>query len=173
MVAYAVSSGMPTLFIVFFGPHIQTTWPAASSLSSFAHLRFGARARGVVLGISMLNMCVGLLAELTTIGALFRDFVGGGALPMILISSILATVYTAYGGLLVSIVTDQLQALFSIVLIGAVTLYTASTFRHDLPSDLGPMGAQVPFQCVLVSVVPTVRRQSANLPNISQVLNVH
>ena len=34
--------------------------------------------RSVVLFVSMLNMCVALLAELTTIGALFRDFVGGG-----------------------------------------------------------------------------------------------
>jgi len=156
MVAYAMSSGMPTLFIVFFGPHIQETWPAASSLSSFAYLRFGTRARGMVVGISMLNMCVGLLAELTTIGALFRDFVGGGALPMILISSFLATLYTTYGGLRVSIVTDQLQALFSILLIAAVTVYTATTFRQTLPSDFGPMGAQVvAFQCLLLNVLET------------------
>jgi len=141
--AYALSCGLPTLFVVHFGPHVQAAWPSAGSLAEFAELRFGARAKGVVLGITMLNMCVGLLAELTTIGALFRDFVGGGALPMILVSALLATCYTAYGGLLVSIVTDQLQALFSLVLILAVTVYTAATFRRSLPGDLGPMGQQL------------------------------
>lgn len=95
MAAYALSCGLPTMFIVFFGPHVQSAWPTASSLADFAELRFGTHARALVLGISMLNMCVGLLAELTTIGALFRDFAGGGALPMILVSSFLATCYTA------------------------------------------------------------------------------
>jgi SSS family solute:Na+ symporter len=93
--------------------------------------------------ISMLNMCVSLLAELTTIGALFKSFVGGGALPMIVVSSLIATAYTAYGGLVVSIVTDQLQAVFSILLICCLTMYTATKFRHDLPPDLGPMRAQL------------------------------
>ena len=145
MAAYALSCGMPTLFIVHFGPHIQARWPSASSLADFVHLRFGRRAKTVVLCISMFNMCAGLLAELTTIGALFRDFVGGGALPMILVSSLLATIYTAYGGLLVSIVTDQAQALFSIALLGCLTLYTTSVFARErtLPADLGPLAEQL------------------------------
>jgi Na+/proline symporter len=162
MWAYALSSGMPTIFITHFGPHIQAKWPAASSLADFAQLRFGARARGVVLCISMLNMCVGLLAELTTIGALFRDFVGGGALPMILISSTLATLYTAYGGLKVSFVTDQLQALFSIVLIICLTAYTSAVFATGdttLPTDLGPLRAQLgpynPYGISSLSVMPS------------------
>ncbi|MGB1600660.1 MAG: hypothetical protein ACPIOQ_48410, partial [Promethearchaeia archaeon] len=115
------------------------------SLADFVHLRFGRRAKTVVLCISMFNMCAGLLAELTTIGALFRDFVGGGALPMILVSSLLATIYTAYGGLLVSIVTDQAQALFSIALLGCLTLYTTSVLARGrtLPADLGPMAEQL------------------------------
>ena len=40
-----------------------------------------------------------------------------GALPMIVVSSCLATAYTAYGGLLVSIVTDQLQVLSLLALL--------------------------------------------------------
>lgn len=158
MVAYSLSSGMPIMFIAFFGPHIQAMWPQAGSLADFAELRFGRQAKSVVLMISMLNMCVSLLAELTTIGALFKSFVGGGALPMIVVSSLIATAYTAYGGLVVSIVTDQLQAVFSILLICCLTTYTATKFRHDLPPGLGPMSAQLgpanPFGWSAVFVMP-------------------
>jgi Na+/proline symporter len=168
VICYAISCGLPTLFVVYFASHIQAAWPGAGSLSEFAELRFGRRAKGVVLGVSMLNMCVGLLAELTTIGALFRDFVGGGALPMILVSSLLATCYTAYGGLLVSIVTDQFQALLSLVLISAVTVYTALTFRQDLPSDLGPLANQLgphnPYGISSLFVMPVCLLASTVIP---------
>jgi len=95
--------------------------------------------------------------KLTTIGALFRSFVGGGALPMILVSSFTATFYTAYGGLLVSIVTDQLQALFSILLICCLTIYTATKLRDEV-TDLGPLSHQLgpanPFGWSALFVMP-------------------
>jgi hypothetical protein len=50
-----------------------------------------------------------LLAEFTTIGTIFQAYVGSVAYPMIIVVGVLTLAYTAYGGLLVSIYTDQVQ----------------------------------------------------------------
>ena len=51
-----------------------------------------------------------MLAEYTVIGALFKDYVGSENYPMVIVVGILTMAYTAYGGLYVSILTDQIQA---------------------------------------------------------------
>ena len=48
--------------------------------------------------------------------------------------------YTAAGGLYISILTDQVQAVLSLVLLFVAYIYVAATFREPLgplPSDLG------------------------------------
>ena len=52
-------------------------------------------------------------------------------------ASALSAAYTAYGGLAVSIVTDQAQGALCLVLIGVVALHVLSTFSRPLPADLG------------------------------------
>jgi len=53
------------------------------------------------------------------------------------VASALSAAYTAYGGLAVSIVTDQAQGALCLVLIGVVALHVLSTFSRPLPADLG------------------------------------
>lgn len=48
--------------------------------------------------------------------------------------------YTAAGGLYISILTDQVQAVLSLVLLFVAYIYVAATFREPLgplPSELG------------------------------------
>ncbi|KAK9811347.1 hypothetical protein WJX72_002216 [[Myrmecia] bisecta] len=63
-------------------------------------------------------------------------------IPVVLINGIIAMAYTAYGGLYVSIVTDQAQAVLSVILLAVLFIFVAVTFRqplpHPLPSYLGP-----------------------------------
>eukprot|EP01134_Creolimax_fragrantissima_P005863 CFRG5863T1 len=84
----------------------------------------------------MFSMALGLLAEYTTLGALFKDYVGTTNIPIIVLVGILTTCYTAVGGLYVSIVTDRLQAIASLVLVVVLFLYLAIDFRADLPTPL-------------------------------------
>eukprot|EP00960_Hanusia_phi_P059443 764166-Hanusia_phi.AAC.1 len=82
-------------------------------------------------------MSIFMLAEFTTVGGLFRDFVGSVSYPIIIVVAVLTTIYTIYGGLLVSIVTDQIQGVISVILTIVVTIYVAATFRRDLPANFG------------------------------------
>lgn len=104
--------------------------------------RWGPTAKIFVACVSLFNMSIFLLAELTTIGGLFENFVGDRSYPIIIIVGLITTFYTAYGGLLVSIITDQAQAVVSIIILVIVTIYVAVEFRQplprDLPDNLGP-----------------------------------
>lgn len=48
-----------------------------------------------------------VLAEYTTIGILFKYFVGSVDYPIVIVVGVLTMFYTAYGGVYISIVTDQ------------------------------------------------------------------
>lgn len=71
--------------------------------------RFGRVSQVIVIIISLLNMCIALLAEYSAMGSLFSDYVGSSQLPIIIYMGVLTMAYTAYGGLRVSILTDRVQ----------------------------------------------------------------
>jgi len=139
MVFYAVATGIPIILIAFLGTKVQEKWPTANSLGDFVMLRFGPTARLLTIIVTLFNMSIFMLAEFTTIGGLFQDFVGSVNYPIVIVVGILTTAYTAYGGLLVSIVTDQVQAILSLLILAVVTIYVAATFREDLPENFGEL----------------------------------
>jgi Na+/proline symporter len=142
VVSYAVTTGIPILLIAFAGERITSGMPHVYSLADFVGWRFGAIAKTVVALIALFNMCIVLLAEYTTIGSIFADYVGTSSWGIIVAVAVVTTCYTAYGGLAVSIATDQLQgiaaAIAAIVMVG----YVGATYRHPipqkLPENLGP-----------------------------------
>ncbi len=117
VLGYAIGEALPMLAYAKLGPRIRTLIPEGHSLTEYAHARFGAAMYGFVLVVSGLYMFVFVAAELTGIAgalALVADvpqwqtavLVGGFVL-----------LYTSYGGLRASIVTDTVQALLVLPLL--------------------------------------------------------
>jgi uncharacterized sodium:solute symporter family permease YidK len=52
---------------------------------------------------------VALTAEFTAVGDLFELVIGTVRWPIVIVIGIVSAIYTAYGGLYVSIVTDQVR----------------------------------------------------------------
>ncbi len=129
VVVYAITSGIPIILIAAFGEVITKRLPHVYSLSDFIGWRYGPVATTLVCFICLFNMSIALTAEYTTIGALFSSFVGSVSYGIIISVGVLTLLYTAYGGLIVSIVTDQLQGIASILLAGILVVYVAVTFR--------------------------------------------
>lgn len=77
----------------------------------------------------MFNMAIALLAEFTTIGSIFSDFVGSVSWIIIVVIGVVTLAYTAYGGLAVSIATDQVQGIASALLAVVLAIYVAVTYR--------------------------------------------
>lgn len=57
--------------------------------------------------LMLLNMGVALTAEFTAVGDLYNIVIGAVRWPIVVIIALVSTIYTAYGGLHVSIITDQ------------------------------------------------------------------
>eukprot|EP00906_Rhabdomonas_costata_P014054 RCo020155 len=137
---YALSTGLPIVIIALLGHWLQRRYPDVVSFSDFVGQRFGWLAQIFVCVVALLNMAIGLLAEYTTMGTIFKTFVGTEPYTVIVLVAVLTTGYTAYGGLEVSIVTDRLQAFASMLLIALLFFYCVATFRHEMPplsNDLG------------------------------------
>ena len=72
--------------------------------------RYG-KAFSVWVGLLMvLNMGIAMTAEYTAVGDLFELVIGANRVPIVVIIGVVSMLYTAYGGLYVSIITDQWQA---------------------------------------------------------------
>jgi solute:Na+ symporter, SSS family len=137
LVFYSLASGLPFIMIAFAGEKIRTKVPHVLSLTDYMGWRFGFVAKTFVVAIILFNMSIALLAEYSTIGSIFKSFVGSVPYPMIILIGILTSAYTAYGGLLVSIYTDQVQGVSSLIFFGMLAIYMAATFRPDsLPTPM-------------------------------------
>ena len=55
----------------------------------------------------LFNMGVAMTAEFTAVGDMFAIVIGSIRWPIVVIIGIVSAAYTAYGGLYVSIITDQ------------------------------------------------------------------
>lgn len=137
LVMYSLASGLPFIMIAFAGEKIQSKLPHVLSLTDYVGWRFGFVAKSLVILIALLNMSIAMLAEYTTIGSIFKDFVGSVSYPMVIVIGIVTVCYTAYGGLLVSIFTDTIQGISSVVLFGIIAIYMAATYRPEsLPTPM-------------------------------------
>ncbi|KAJ3372671.1 hypothetical protein GGF31_001695 [Allomyces arbusculus] len=133
LVSYAVSTAIPVILVSFAGEKITQALPRPLSLSDFVLWRYGRVAQIFVAIICLLNMSLFVISEFSTMGSIMESFVKSSQYPIIVIVGLLTAGYTAYGGLLISIVTDQMQGIFSMVLFVVLALYLAIGFRPDLP----------------------------------------
>jgi SSS family solute:Na+ symporter len=133
---YALATGLPLLLVAVAGNYAQTKYPDVTSSADFFGKRFGVIAQTLFVVLCVFNMGVAMTAEYTTMASLFYDFVGTVAYPEVIVSGVLTLMYTAYGGLFVSIVTDQFQGIFSTIILVTLTVYVAVTFREPLPTPL-------------------------------------
>lgn len=139
LVMYSLAAGLPFIMIAFAGNKIQANLPHVLSLTDYVGWRFGLFAKTLVVIIALFNMSIAMLAEYVTIGSIFSDFVGSVSYPMVIVIGLLALAYTTYGGLLVSIYTDTVQGVSSVLLFLIIAIYMTATFR--------PASLPLPMPC--------------------------
>jgi Na+/proline symporter len=128
---YSLSSGIPFLMVAYAGTYIQKLYPNVISLIDFVGWRFGFVPKTLVLLMVLLNLSIAMLAELVSIGYIFRDYVGSPGWIIILVIGLLTLTYTTYGGLVISIYTDSIQAATALLLFTILMIFVASDFRPD------------------------------------------
>jgi Na+/proline symporter len=111
ILGYAVGSAIPLLLFIPIGGRIREVMPAGHSLTEFAYARFGSGMYLFVLVVSVFYMFIFLAAELTGIAAALSLVAGVPLWQTAVLIGGFVLVYTAYGGLVASIVTDTVQTL--------------------------------------------------------------
>lgn len=133
---YALAAGFPFIMIAYAGETIRSRLPHVLSLTDFMGWRYGELSKLTVVLVVLFNMSIALLAEYYTIGTIFTYFVKSVPYPMVIVVGLLTLAYTAYGGLLVSIFTDTIQGIASVVFFLVLAIYMAATFRPaQLPQN--------------------------------------
>eukprot|EP00457_Paulinella_chromatophora_P003793 gb/GEZN01003801.1/.p1 GENE.gb/GEZN01003801.1/~~gb/GEZN01003801.1/.p1 ORF type:complete len:641 (+),score=31.40 gb/GEZN01003801.1/:98-1924(+) len=136
LVFYSLSSGLPVLLIAYAGPIISKAHPSVLSLTDFMGHRFGCAVQNFTFGLMVFNMAIAMLAEYVTLGTLWQVYLGAEKGEIIIfVVGILTMTYTTAGGLLVSVLTDQVQGICSLTLLFVVAIYMAKTFRFPFVGE--------------------------------------
>ena len=153
---YAVGAALPFLVFAWCGGAIRRRLPQGRSIGEFAQARFGTGVRRWVSALSVLYMLCFLVAELTAIGAIAAMLAGlPPALPIVGVA-VATLIYTTWGGLRASIVTDRWQAwllLALLVLVGGAVLQTAPQVPADRSWPSAPPATALSVALTLVIAV--------------------
>ena len=126
VIGYALGTAFPMIFLISLGKKIRTEYPKGSTLIEFLRKRFGKSLFKFILLMTMFYMFVFLCAEVTAV-AILINYISGTELWITSLIILIATLaYTLYGGLRVSIFTDNIQMIVIIVLFLISVLYLTS-----------------------------------------------
>ena len=106
---YAAGSALALAAFAVVGPRIRTLLPAGHSLTEYAYARYGPIMYGYVLLVSVAYMFVFLAAEFTGIASALSLIAGVPDWQTAAVVGGTVLLYTGYGGLRASMVTDTVQ----------------------------------------------------------------
>ena len=137
LIAYSLSGGVPLIVPAIFGPLVQK-YGGALSLNDYVRKRFGRVAEIWVMILVLYNMANGIAGEYTAVGDLMEKVAGGSRLLIVILLGSITCIYTAYGGLSVSVKTDQVQTIAVLIMVLVFCIYVAVDFRLDSSRILPP-----------------------------------
>jgi len=117
VIGYALGTAAPMLFLYNFGPKIRKEFPNGLTLTEFIKKRFGIKILKICLFLILFYLTIFLIAEVTAIATLL-NFIS--QVPLWLTSGItliICLLYILRGGFKLSIITDQYQFTFIILII--------------------------------------------------------
>lgn len=131
VIGYAIGEAVPMLAYSKIGPRVRELIPEGHSLTEYAYARYGGAMYAFVLAVSVLYMFVFLAAELTGISLALHFVAGVPQWQTAVLVGGFVLLYTGYGGLRASIVTDTVQTLvilpLLVVVVAAVVLTLGGT----------------------------------------------
>ena len=109
VIGYALGTAFPLFVLVYLGKKFRTSYPKGKTLIEVIRVRFGTKLFKLILFLSIFYMTIFLIAEVTAVSILINYISGTDLWITALIVIASSLVYTLYGGLRVSIFTDNIQ----------------------------------------------------------------
>ena len=109
VIGYALGTAFPMIALIYLGTKIRNVFPKGNTLTEFIHQKFGKNLFKLILILTIFYMFIFLCAEITAVSMLV-NYISGTPLWLTAALIIITTlIYTLYGGLRASILTDNLQ----------------------------------------------------------------
>ncbi|GGM60784.1 Na+/proline symporter [Halarchaeum rubridurum] len=117
VLGYALGSAAPLLLFVPVAARVRDVMPDGHSLTEYVRARFGTTFYLFVVVVSVFYMFVFLAAEMTGVTAALALVAGVPAWATAVVIGGFVLAYTAYGGLVASLVTDTVQTAVALPLL--------------------------------------------------------
>jgi len=126
VIGYSLGAAFPMIAFIFLGTKIRKVFPRGHTLTEFINYKFGKKLFNLILILTVFYMFIFLCAEVTA-GSMLVNYISGTPLWLTATLVIVTTlVYTLYGGLRASILTDNLQFFIVIILLFICAYYLFS-----------------------------------------------
>ena len=126
VIGYSLGTAFPMIAFIFLGTKIRKVFPRGHTLTEFIHYKFGKNLFKLILILTIFYMFIFLCAEVTAVSMLV-NYISGTPLWLTATLVIVTTlVYTLYGGLRASILTDNIQFFIVIILLLICAYYLFS-----------------------------------------------
>ena len=151
IIGYSLGTAFPMFFFIYLGKKIRKEFPKGSTLIEFLRKKFGKSLFKLILVMTIFYMFIFLCAEVTAVAVLI-NYISGTELWITALIVLLCTLsYTLYGGLRVSILTDNIQMIVICFLLLISLIYilsfTGSKFSFDFVKNINPQllsGSYIP-----------------------------
>ena len=136
VIGYSLGTAFPMIALIFFGPKLRKFFPRGKTLTEFVQKKFGRKLFKLILALMIFYMFIFLCAEITAISMLI-NYISGTPLWITAFLVIVSTLaYTLYGGLKVSILTDNFQFFIVIIFLIICVFYIFSLNSNEISLDL-------------------------------------
>jgi len=126
VIGYSLGTAFPMITLIYLGKIIRKNFPSGVTFTQFIFYKIGKNLFKFILLLSIFYMFIFLCAEITAVAMLINYI---SKVPLWITSVLVMTttlVYTLYGGLKASILTDNFQFLIVVILL-SVCMYTIFT----------------------------------------------
>jgi len=117
VIGYSLGTAFPMIVLIYLGKKIRKNFPSGITFTQFIFYKIGKNLFKFILLLSIFYMFIFLCAEITAVAMLINYI---SKVPLWTTSALVMTttlVYTLYGGLKTSILTDNFQFLIVIILL--------------------------------------------------------
>ena len=127
VIGYSLGTAFPMIILIYLGKKIRKDFPKGITFTQFIFHKIGKNLFKFIILLSVFYMFVFLCAEITAV-AILINYISGASLWITAALVIVTTlIYTLYGGLKASILTDNFQFLIIIILLLVCTNYIFSS----------------------------------------------
>ncbi|GBB83698.1 hypothetical protein RclHR1_01040003 [Rhizophagus clarus] len=131
VIMYAFGSIVPLFVFAWLGPLIRNKCPKGFTLTQFVLERFGRVNQIYVSLMSIAYMFCYMISELSAVGDILVSLTGVNKFAPVICIAVVTTLYTGYGGLRASLITDNIQGWAIILLVILSIIGLGTSIRID------------------------------------------